>query len=117
MTGLPDADRSPLSYPSHSSHPDEYRGCLRLVVAVPLTLLTLIAAYFCWMALTISPSGSWDDDAYAGIVLSCVLTIGAAGAATGLWLLAPVRRVMGWGWVLPALSLGAVAAVRWGMGG
>ncbi|QDN56156.1 hypothetical protein FNV65_12645 [Streptomyces sp. S1A1-8] len=45
MTGLPDADRSPLSYPahaSHSSHPDEYRGCLSLVLAVPLTLLTLI---------------------------------------------------------------------------
>jgi hypothetical protein len=49
------------------------------VLAVPLVLLTLIAAYFCRMALTISPSGSWDDDAYAGIVLSCVLTIGAMG--------------------------------------
>ncbi|SFG68962.1 hypothetical protein [Streptomyces mirabilis] len=87
------------------------------MLAVPLTLLTLVAAYFCWMALTLSPSGSWDDDAYAGIVLSCVLTIGAACAATGLWLFAPVRRVLGWGWVLPALSSGAVAAVRWGMGG
>ncbi|WP_371648556.1 hypothetical protein [Streptomyces mirabilis] len=40
------------------------------MLAVPLTLLTLIAAYFCWMALTIGPSGSWDDDAYAGFVLS-----------------------------------------------
>ncbi|MFF4969872.1 hypothetical protein [Streptomyces sp. NPDC001037] len=99
------------------SHPDNDRGGLRLVLAVPLTLLTLIAAYFCWTALTIRPSGSWDDDAYAGIVLSCVLTIGAAGAATGLWLLPSVRRVMGWGWVVPAVMLGVVAGVRWSLGG
>ncbi|KOG43050.1 hypothetical protein [Streptomyces resistomycificus] len=102
---------------THPAHPDADRGCLRLVLAVPLTLLTLVAAYFCWTALTISPSGSWDDDAYAGIVLSCVLTIVAAAAATGLWLLPSVRRVMGWGWVVPALLLGVVAGVRWGLGG
>ncbi|MGV9407328.1 hypothetical protein [Streptomyces sp. NPDC003667] len=99
------------------SHPDNDRGGLRLVLAVPLTLLTLIAAYFCWTALTIRPSGPWDDDAYAGIVLSCVLTIGTAGAATGLWLLPSVRRVMGWGWVVPAVMLGIVAGVRWSLGG
>ncbi|MFE2100280.1 MULTISPECIES: hypothetical protein [unclassified Streptomyces] len=99
------------------AHPDDDRGCVRPVLAVPLTLLTLIAAYFCWTALTIRPSGSWDNDAYAGIVLSCVLTIGAAGAATGLWLLPSVRRVMGWGWVVPAVALGVVAGVRWGLGG
>ncbi|MEU6243822.1 hypothetical protein [Streptomyces sp. NPDC047024] len=99
------------------SHPDDDRGALRLVFAVPLILLTLVAAYFCWTALTIRPSGSWDDDAYVGIVLSCVLAIGAAGAATGLWLLPSVRRVMGWGWVVPAVVLGVVAGVRWGWGG
>ncbi|UXY30936.1 hypothetical protein [Streptomyces sp. HUAS TT20] len=47
-----------------------------MVLAVPLTLLTLIAAFFCWTALTMRPSGPWDDDAYAAIVLSCVLTNG-----------------------------------------
>ncbi|MFJ8943723.1 hypothetical protein ACIRG4_10700 [Streptomyces sp. NPDC102395] len=96
---------------------DDDRGCLRLVLAVPLTLLTLIAAYFCWTALTISPSGSWDDDAYAGIVLSCVLTIASAAAAVALWLVPSVRRVTPWWWILPALLLASVAAVRWAVGG
>ncbi|WP_409473966.1 hypothetical protein [Streptomyces sp. HC307] len=99
------------------SNVDDDRGCLRLVLAVPLALLTLIAGYFCWTALTIRPSGSWDDDAYAGIVLSCVLTIGAAGAAGALWMLPSVRRVIAWWWVAPALLLGVVAGVRWVMGG
>lgn len=102
---------------TQSADPNDDRGWLRLVHAVPLTLLTLLAAYFCWTALTIRPSGSWDDDAYAGIVLSCVLTIGAAGAAAGLWLFPSVRQAMGWGWVVPALVLGIVAGVRWGVGG
>ncbi|MEU2280544.1 hypothetical protein ABZ614_01010 [Streptomyces sp. NPDC013178] len=93
--------------------PADDRGCLRLVLAVPLTLLTLIAALCCWAALTMRPSGPWDDEAYAGIVLACVFTIGAAAAAMGLWLLPSVRRVMGWGWVVPALLLGVVAGVRW----
>lgn len=97
--------------------PNDDRGCLRLVLAVPLTLLTLVAAYFCWTALTIRPSGSWDDDAYAGIVLSCILTIGAAGAAAVLWLLPPVRRIMGWWWVGPAVLLGVIAVIRWATGG
>ncbi|WP_328666982.1 hypothetical protein OG905_08015 [Streptomyces sp. NBC_00322] len=98
------------------SQPDDDRGCLCLVLAVPLTLLTLIAAFFCWTALTMRPSGPWGDEAYTGIVLSCVFTIGAAGAATGLWLFPSVRRVMGWGWVVPALLLGVVAGMRWGLG-
>ncbi|WP_043678665.1 hypothetical protein [Streptomyces xylophagus] len=97
--------------------PNDDRGCLRLVLAVPLALLTLVAAYFCWTALTIRPSGSWDDDAYAGIVLSCVLTIGAAGTAAVLWLLPPVRRIMGWWWVGPAVLLGVIAVIRWVTGG
>ncbi|MFJ5302789.1 hypothetical protein [Streptomyces sp. NPDC088350] len=78
-----------------------------------MTLLTLVAAYFCWTALTIRPLGSWDNDAYAGIVLSCVLTIGAAGAAAMLWLLPPVRRVLRWWWVSPAVLLGVIAVIRW----
>ncbi|MEU9478786.1 hypothetical protein [Streptomyces sp. NPDC048191] len=96
---------------------DDDRGCLLLVLAVPLALLTLIAGYFCWTALTIRPSGPWDDDASAGIVLSCVLTIGAAAAAVAVWALPPVRRVMRWWWVGPALLLGVVASVRWATGG
>ncbi|MFC9638646.1 hypothetical protein ACFTZF_08880 [Streptomyces mirabilis] len=101
---------------SHSEV-DNDRGCLRLVLAVPLILLTLVAAYFCWTALTIRPSGPWDDDAYAGIVLSCVLTIGAAGAVAVLWLLPSVRRVMRWWWVGPAVLLGVIAVIRWVTGG
>ncbi|MBP2051326.1 hypothetical protein J2Z21_004297 [Streptomyces griseochromogenes] len=98
-------------------HPDDDRGCLRMVLAVPLALLTLVAAFFCWTALTVRPSGPWDDDAYRGIVLSCVFAIGAAVSAAALWALPSVRRIMGWWWAGPALLLGAVAAVRWVMGG
>ncbi|MFG2776751.1 hypothetical protein ACGFY7_02685 [Streptomyces prunicolor] len=98
------------------SRVDDDRGCLRLVLAVPLVLLTLVAVCFCWAALTIRPSGSWDDDAYAGIVLACVLSIGAAGAVVGVWLLPSVRRVMGWWWVGPAVVSGVVAGIRY-MGG
>lgn len=92
---------------------DDDRGCLRLVLAVPLVLLTLVALCFCWAALTIRPSGSWDDDAYAGIVLACVLSIGAAGAVVGVWLLPSVRRVMGWWWVGPAVVSGVIAGIRY----
>ena len=87
------------------------RGCLRLVLAVPLTLLTLAAGFFCWAALVTRPSGPWDDDAYAAIALSCVLTLLTAAAALGLRLLG--RRVLGWAWAAPALALAAAAAVRW----
>lgn len=99
------------------SSEDDDRGSLRLVLAAPLTLLTLIAAYFCWTALTITPSGTWDDDAYAGIVLSSVLTLAAAGSAAALWLSPSVRRTMPWWWLLPALLLGTVAGARWVVGG
>ncbi|MYV40358.1 hypothetical protein GT030_16175, partial [Streptomyces sp. SID1328] len=75
---------------------------LATVFAVPLILLTLVSAYFCWTALTIRPSGAWDDDAYAGIVLACVMSAGAAGVAAAVWVVPAVRRVLGWGWVVPA---------------
>jgi len=106
-----------MTHPTPALPEDDDRGCLRVVLALPLTVLTLIAAYFCWTALTIRPSGAWDDDAYRGIVLSCVVTIGAAGSVIALWLLPSVRRVMGWAWVVPSLVLGVVAAVRWAVGG
>ncbi|MEV6542314.1 hypothetical protein [Streptomyces sp. NPDC051665] len=92
---------------------DDDRGCLRLVLAVPLVLLTLLAVCFCWAALIIRPSGSWDDDAYAGITLACVLAIGAAGAVVGVWLLPSVRRGMGWGWTGPAVVSGVIAVIRY----
>ncbi|NEB81104.1 hypothetical protein G3I40_38740 [Streptomyces sp. SID14478] len=101
---------------SHPTIPDPDvadRGCLRLVLAVPFALLTLVAAYFCWTALTIRPSGSWDDDAYRGIEVSCLATVFLAGAVVLLWLLPSVRRVMSWPWTAPAAALVAVAVVRW----
>ncbi|MEU0006745.1 hypothetical protein ABZ079_21325 [Streptomyces sp. NPDC006314] len=121
-TGRPEDDTAPMPRPAHPDDlapkrgpaaPDDDRGCLRLVMAAPLTLLTLVAGFFCRAALTIRPSGPWDDDAYAAMVLACVLTVAAGGAATGLWLFPSVRRVLGWGWAAPALTLAAVAAVRW----
>ncbi|MEV7199481.1 hypothetical protein [Streptomyces griseoluteus] len=86
---------------------------LATVFAVPLILLTLVSAFFCWTALTIRPSGAWDDDAYGGIVLACVMRPRAAAVAAAVWLVPVVRRVLGWGWVVPALVLGVVAGVRW----
>ncbi|MFF8650455.1 hypothetical protein ACF06D_19775 [Streptomyces griseoluteus] len=96
---------------------DDDRGCLVMVLAVPIILLTLLSAYFCWTALTIRPSGVWDDDAYAGIVLACVMSAGSAAVAAVVWVVPAVRRVLGWGWVAPALVLGVVAGVRWATGG
>ncbi|GAA4918981.1 hypothetical protein ACFPM3_00015 [Streptomyces coeruleoprunus] len=78
-------------------------GCLRVVLVAPLLLLTLITAYFCWTALSIRPSGPWDDDAYAGITLSCVLAMSAAGAVTAVWILPSVRRALPWWCVSPSL--------------
>ncbi|MGA5321360.1 hypothetical protein ACPCIU_13060 [Streptomyces seoulensis] len=34
------------------------RHWLATVYAVPVVLLTLVSAYFCWTALTIRPSGA-----------------------------------------------------------
>ena len=96
---------------------DDDRGCLRPVLAAPLVLLTLAAALCCWTALTVRPSGSWDDDAHAGITLSCVLAIGAAGAVVGVCLLPAVRRIMGWWWTGPAAVAGVIAGIRWATGG
>ncbi|GGW72551.1 hypothetical protein GCM10010503_57700 [Streptomyces lucensis JCM 4490] len=92
--------------------PYDDRGGVRLVLAVPVTLLTLVAAFCCWASLVTRPSGPWDDGAYAGIALACLLTLAAAGAVAGLWLFPSVRRAMGLVWAAPALALAAVAALR-----
>ncbi|MFD6534676.1 hypothetical protein [Streptomyces sp. NPDC060184] len=89
------------------------QGCLRQVLMVPLVILYLVAGFFLYTALTIRPSGSWDDDARAGIVLSCLLTLLAGAATAGLLLLPPVRRIMGLGWAAPALLMAVGAIVRW----
>ncbi|MEV6840644.1 hypothetical protein AB0N17_40270 [Streptomyces sp. NPDC051133] len=90
--------------------PDDGRRANR-VLAVPVTLLTLVTAFFCWAALVTRPAGPWDDGAYAGIAVACLVALVAATGALGLWLLS--RRALGWAWAAPALILAAVAAVRW----
>ncbi|MEU6662251.1 hypothetical protein [Streptomyces sp. NPDC046821] len=95
-------------------HPDDAdRGCLRVALAVPLILLTLAAAAFCWMAVTTRPGYPGDEDAYRGIEAGCLAAVFFAGLAALLWLLPSVRRVMRWPWVTPAAALLAVAVVRW----
>ncbi|MEU2711798.1 hypothetical protein [Streptomyces sp. NPDC007205] len=63
---------------------------------MPLTLLPLAAGFFCRAALVTRPSGTSDHDAYAAVVLSCLLTLAAAAAVLGLRLLGrrrcPTRR-------------------------
>ncbi|MFE8011780.1 hypothetical protein [Streptomyces antibioticus] len=94
---------------------DDERAGTRWVFAVPAGLLTLVAGFFCWVSLTVRPSGAWDDNAYAGIVLACSLSIAAAGAVVVAWAAPSVRRAVPWWWVSPALVLGVVAGVRWGL--
>jgi hypothetical protein len=91
----------------------EDQGCLRQVLAVPLVILYLLAAGFCYYALAIRPSGTWDKDAYAGIVLSCLLTIVVSAVTLLITVVPSVRRVMGHWWMAPPLLLTAVSAVRW----
>ncbi|MEV5613483.1 hypothetical protein [Streptomyces sp. NPDC052225] len=102
-----------MSHPA-IPHPDDTdRGCLRLVLAVPFALLTLVAAFFCWTAVTIRPGYPEDEDAYRGIEVSCFVTVFLTAAVVILWLLPSVRRVMRWPWAAPAAVLLAVAVVRW----
>ncbi|MER6116139.1 hypothetical protein [Streptomyces sp. NPDC001743] len=86
---------------------------LRLVLIVPVALLTAGTGYFCYLTLTIRPSGPWDDDAYAGIGLAAMLAVAAAGIAMALWLAPSVRRALPWAWTAPAAVMGAAAVVRW----
>ncbi|MFE2844499.1 hypothetical protein ACFXKS_13190 [Streptomyces scopuliridis] len=80
-------------------------------------ILHLLAAWCCYTALAIRPSGSWDDDARGGIVLACALTIAVSALALLITVVPSVRRAMGPWWLAPPLTLGAVAAVRWAFGG
>ncbi|MFE5208974.1 hypothetical protein [Streptomyces sp. NPDC056600] len=94
-------------------HPDDDRTALRVLFAVPVGLLTLVSGFFLWLALVTRPDGAWDEAAYGGIELGCVLAILSAGAVGALWLAPSVRRVMRWPWLTPALLLGLAAVVRW----
>ncbi|MFJ9668853.1 hypothetical protein ACIRPP_30330 [Streptomyces sp. NPDC101219] len=98
-------------------HPDDDRTLLRGILAVPVVLLTLAAAFCLWLAMNTQPDGDDDQAAYGGIELGCALAIGSAGAAGALWLAPSVRRVMRWPWAVPAVTLGVAAAVRWGLSG
>ncbi|MFF7494628.1 MULTISPECIES: hypothetical protein [Streptomyces] len=93
-------------------------GCLRWVMAVPLTILYALAAFCCYTALITRPSGSWDQDAYGAIALMSFLAL--ALSALGLLVtVAPptVRRAMGPWWLMPPLVISTVAAIRWALGG
>lgn len=91
----------------------EERGCLRLVLGVPLVILNLVAGWFCWTAVAIRPAGPWDDDARLGIRLSCLLTIVAVGLALVITLTPSARQALNRWWTAPPLMLGLVAVVRW----
>ncbi|MER5933845.1 hypothetical protein [Streptomyces sp. NPDC002054] len=91
-------------------------GCLRWVLGGPLVLLHLVAAWFLYLALTIRPSGSWDDDAYAAIELSCLITIAASLLALAVTAVPPVRKAMGSWWLAPPLVLGGAAVLRLALG-
>ncbi|MER5950901.1 hypothetical protein ABT127_33175 [Streptomyces sp. NPDC001904] len=96
----------------HEPHGDD-RGRLRLILAVPVVILTLLSCYFCWWAVTIRPQGEWDEPAHRGVALSCFLTVAFGVALLGLWLPRPLRRLVGWTWIAPGVVLAAVAAARW----
>ncbi|MFC9748555.1 hypothetical protein [Streptomyces niveus] len=87
-------------------------------MAVPLLILYALAAACCYSALTIRPSGTWDEDAYGGITLACFFTIALSAVGLLITVIPPtVRRAMGRGWLVPPLVFAAVAAVRWAFNG
>ncbi|CAL9554060.1 hypothetical protein [Streptomyces sp. enrichment culture] len=94
-------------------HPDDDRTLLRVILAVPVVLLTLAAAFFFWLGINTRPDGDGDQAAYGGMELAWGLTIVMAGAVGSLWLAPSVRWAMRWPWVVPAAVLGLAAAVRW----
>jgi hypothetical protein len=98
-------------------HPDDDRAALRALFGVLVVLLTAVAGIFLWGALMTRPDGPWDEAAYGGIELGCVLAILSAGAVGALWAAPSVRSVMRWPWWMPALSVGLAAVVRWVTGG
>ncbi|MFD7700621.1 hypothetical protein [Streptomyces caelestis] len=94
-------------------HPGDDRRLLRVILAVPVALLTLAAVFFLWLAINTRPDGGWDQAAYGGIELASALAVVSAGAVGALWLAPSVRRVMRWPWAVPAVVLGVAAVARW----
>ncbi|MBJ6642678.1 hypothetical protein [Streptomyces sp. BSE7-9] len=94
-------------------HPDDDRCPLRLILAVPVVLLTVVSAFFLWLAINTRPDGDWDQAAYGGIERGSALAVVSAGAVGPLWLVPSVRRVMRWPWAVPAVVLGVAAVARW----
>ncbi|MER7052435.1 hypothetical protein [Streptomyces sp. NPDC000351] len=94
-------------------HPDDDRRLLRVILAVPMVLLTLAAAFFLRPTISTRPDGDWDQAAYGGIEPACALSVASAGAVGALRLSPSVRRVRRWPWAVPAVLLGVAALVRW----
>ncbi|MEW2553242.1 hypothetical protein ACFU9F_05680 [Streptomyces zhihengii] len=88
------------------------RGCLRVVLGVPLVLLHAVAAFCCWTALTIRPGHPGDEGALAGIELACLLVFVTEAPALLITLTPTGRRVLGRWWTAFALLLVATAAIR-----
>lgn len=98
--------------------PEDDSGCLRRVMAVPLTILYVTAAFCCYTALITRPSGSWDQEAYGAITLMCSLAIAVSTLGLLLTVAPPtVRRAMGPWWLTPPLILSGIAVARWVSGG
>ncbi|WP_432056408.1 hypothetical protein [Streptomyces sp. bgisy022] len=98
-------------------HPDDDRRLLRVILAVPVVLLTVVSAFFLWLAINTRPDGDGDQAAYGGIELGSALAVVSAGAVGSLWLSPSVRRVMRWPWAVPAVVLGVAAVARWASSG
>ncbi|MEU9061007.1 hypothetical protein AB0D13_19690 [Streptomyces sp. NPDC048430] len=94
--------------------PGDDSGCLRRVMAVPLTILYVIAAFCCYAAVTTRPSGSWDHDAYGAITLLRCLTVAVSVLGLLVTVVPPtVRRAMGPWWLVPPLTLSLIATAWW----
>ncbi|WP_279331463.1 hypothetical protein [Streptomyces sp. OS603R] len=78
-------DRQKTVHSRHSTddrphHPHGDRRLLRVILAVPVVLLTVVSAFFLWLAINTRPDGDWDQAAYGGIELGSALAVVSAGA-------------------------------------
>ncbi|MEY9815555.1 hypothetical protein [Streptomyces albogriseolus] len=78
-------DRQKIVHSRHPTddrphHPDDDRRLLRVILAVPVVLLTVVSAFFLWLAINTRPDGDWDQVAYGGIELGSALAVVSAGA-------------------------------------
>ncbi|WP_259471152.1 hypothetical protein [Streptomyces sp. ZS0098] len=87
-------DRQKIVHSRHPTddrphHPHGDRRLLRVILAVPVVLLTVVSALFLWLAINTRPDGDWDQAAYGGIELGSAFAVvsagavGACGAASG----------------------------------